>query len=96
MNSGSPSTSSCDQGWRDLYIAALFENDKSKIANKIVQAQTAVVPQRRKLLAFDNDVQQRQVLDNALFSLQALGNCLSIPILGDVEGVNNSLQRTRK
>ena len=33
---------SCDSGWRDLYIAALFENDRAKLAERIVIAQRAI------------------------------------------------------
>jgi hypothetical protein len=79
MNASSSSSRSSDQGWKDLYISALFESDKSKMANKITQAQTAIAFERRRLMALDNDVHERQRLDNALFSLRALRSCLSIP-----------------
>jgi hypothetical protein len=79
MNASSSSARSSNQGWRDLYIAALFENDKSKMANKIAQAQAAIAFERRRLMALDNDIRERQLLDNALFSLRALRSCLAIP-----------------
>lgn len=64
--------------WKDLYIAALFESDKSKIAARISEAQVAISVRRRKLFAAGEDASERQALDTALFSLQALKNCFSI------------------
>jgi hypothetical protein len=68
----------CDGGWRALYIAALFENDRVKVAEKIAMAQHAVAARRRQLFVSGNDAQERQVLDNALFSLHALATSLAI------------------
>jgi hypothetical protein len=64
--------------WKDLYVAALFENNKPKIAERIAQAQVAIVARRRELTVTANDVRERHALDNALFSLEALKTCLSI------------------
>jgi hypothetical protein len=73
---------SCEN-WKDLYIAALFENDKSKLPRRIAEAQKAIGLERKMLLASAPSVrqlaQERQVLDNALFSLQALASCMAIP-----------------
>jgi hypothetical protein len=70
-------------GWKDLYIAALFETDKNRLFEKIAEAQTAIVAPRRELYMSGQDVsesgaQERRVLDTALLSLQALANCLAI------------------
>jgi hypothetical protein len=65
-------------GWKDLYVAALFENDKPKIAQRIATAHTAILARRRELTISAIDVRERHALDNALFSLVALGTCLSI------------------
>jgi hypothetical protein len=69
--------------WKDLYMVALFERDKTKLAGKIAAAQTEIKMLRRKLSRANNlgidqvDYRnERQALDNALFSLQALANCL--------------------
>jgi hypothetical protein len=63
--------------WKALYTAALFENDKSKIALKIAEAQQAIIARRRISLS-GTDTKERQVLDTALLSLQALANCFAI------------------
>jgi hypothetical protein len=61
--------------WKDLYMEALFERDKTKLSERIAAAQLAIETRRRELFNFGNP-QERQVLDNALFSLQALATCL--------------------
>jgi hypothetical protein len=70
-------------GWRDLYVSALFENNKAKLAEKIADAQSAIVARRQELFMSGNDrseidPRERQILDTALLSLQALANCLAI------------------
>jgi hypothetical protein len=57
----------------------LFESDKSKIAHRIAEAQLEIATQIRKLF-IAGDTEERQALDNALFSLQALRTCLSISL----------------
>jgi hypothetical protein len=66
------------QGWRELYIAALFESDRNRIGEKIGQAQVAIGARRREIFLSGNDAHERQVLDTPLFSLQSLSNCLAI------------------
>jgi hypothetical protein len=73
-----PSAEQFCNSWKDLYIAALFENDKPKIAGRIAEAQAAILARRRKLTVSVADVRERHSLDNALFSLEALRTCLSI------------------
>jgi hypothetical protein len=74
---------SCENNWKDLYMAALFENDKGKLPKRIAEAQKAIGLERKKLLLSARSIrgisQERQVLDNALFSLQALASCMAIP-----------------
>jgi hypothetical protein len=69
-------TKSCDANWKELYIAALFESDKAKLAAKITRAEVAIVARRRKSMMPGGDMQERNVLDAALLSLQALASCL--------------------
>jgi hypothetical protein len=64
--------------WKDLYIAALFENDKAKLAERIALAQLVISSRRKELLMSRNDTEERQGLDNALFSLHALATSLAI------------------
>lgn len=67
-----------ERSWRDLYVAALFEKDRTKLPQRIMEARAAIADRRRKLFASGNDARERQVLDNALFSLGALKLCLYI------------------
>jgi len=74
----SPLPAASPDRWKELYIAALFENDKSKIGERIERAQMAIVARRQESFVPGNQTQERQVLDTALLSLQALASCLSI------------------
>ena len=76
MKESPSATSSAHKRWRKLYLAALFENDNSKLARKIAEAQVAIVAQRKDSLM--SDPKDRQVLDTALLCLQALANCSAI------------------
>jgi hypothetical protein len=78
MISGSVPTESSKVGWKELYTSALFETDKSKMAGKIIEAQTAILIRRRELMKVGADIRERQGLDTALLSLQALANCLEL------------------
>ncbi len=71
-------TDSSRVGWKELYTSALFETDKSKMAGKIAQAQASILRRRRELMKADADIRERQGLDTALLSLQALANCLEL------------------
>lgn len=63
--------------WKDLYVAALFENDKTRLAQRIAAAQIAIAARRHQVVS-GNDFEERRVLDNAAFSLQALAQCFSL------------------
>jgi len=70
------------RNWKQLYLEALFENDKRVIPARIGKAYRAIVTRRQELLRFEHsNVVERNALDNALFSLQALRECLAIPAL---------------
>jgi hypothetical protein len=73
-----PSPDQLYTSWKDLYVAALFESDKPKIAERIAEAQGAILARKRNLTISVADVRERHALDNALFSLEALRTCLSI------------------
>jgi len=63
--------------WRDLYTAALFETDNDRIPTRISEAQQAIVARARELFAAGTDtIEEDQALDDALYALQALNNCL--------------------
>jgi hypothetical protein len=69
--------------WKELYIAALYESDRSKLVKRISEAQRAIQAERKKLFVSARDLrniaQERQALDAASFFLQALASCTVIP-----------------
>jgi hypothetical protein len=65
------------RNWRDLYTAALFETDKSRVPNRIADAEKAIVARARELFSAGADtIEEDQALDDALYALRALQNCL--------------------
>lgn len=66
------------RNWRDLYTAALFETDESRIPLRIADAEKAIVARARELFAAGADtIEEDQALDDALYALRALQSCLS-------------------
>ena len=74
MNTGSP-ISLNGRAWRDLYKAALFEVDNTRLPDRIAQAEAALVARARKLfhIAGDN-IEEEQALDYSMYALHALRN----------------------
>ncbi len=74
MNTGS-SKSLDSRAWRELYKAALFEVDKTKLPGRIEQAETALALRARELfhVAGDN-IEEGEALDDAMYALHALQN----------------------
>ena len=67
------------QSWRELYTAALFETDQNRIPERIAQAEKAIVARARELFAASSDtIEEDQALDDALYALRALQNCLQV------------------
>ena len=53
--------------WHDLYHAALFETDRSKISERIAGAEKAILARIKELLAVTSDhIEENQVVDDAL------------------------------
>lgn len=60
-------------GWRELYIAALFETNRSLIPVRIAEAEEAIVTRARELFSAGNDtIEEDQALEDALYALRAL------------------------
>ena len=74
MNTGS-SKSLGSRAWRDLYKAAIFEVDKTRLPHRIAQAEEALVVRPRELfhIAGDN-IEEEQALDDTMYALHALRN----------------------
>ncbi len=72
MNTGS-SISLSSRAWRDLYKAALFEVDKTRIPERIAQAEEALVVRARELFHIGGDnIEEEQALDDTMYALHAL------------------------
>ena len=78
MNTGS--SKSLESGaWKDLYTAGLFEVDKTKLPERIAQAEEALALRARELfhVAGDN-IEEGEALDDAMYALHALRNTSQI------------------
>jgi hypothetical protein len=63
--------------WHALYQAALFESDRSKIPARIDIAEQAILERVKQLFVAKSDhVEEDQILDDALYALRALRNCV--------------------
>ncbi len=69
-------SSTSQPGWRALYRAALFETDRDRTTERIVEAERAILARVKELFATTGDhIEEDQVLDDALYALGALRNC---------------------
>jgi hypothetical protein len=65
------------RSWRELYTAALFETDQNRVPHRIADAEKAIVARTRELFSAGSDtIEEDQALDDALYALHALQNCL--------------------
>lgn len=63
--------------WRGLYHAALFETDTSKLEGRIEEARKALIVRSRELFVTSPNYDgEPEAIENALYALQALENCL--------------------
>jgi hypothetical protein len=63
--------------WRDLYLQALFETDRSRVSVRITEAERALLRRERELFTDSNGKAEREAVTNALHALSALKMCLS-------------------
>ncbi len=78
MSTAVSSSSTTSAAWRELYKAALFETDKREIAMRIAAAEKAIMQRARQLFSAGTDSEEDQALDDALYALHALQNCLGL------------------
>jgi len=64
--------------WRDLYLQALFEADRSRMYSRIVEAERALFRREHELFADSNGRAEREAVVNALNALNALRSCLGL------------------
>ena len=64
--------------WHALYQAALFETDRQMIPARIAEAEKAILNRVKELFVVNTDhIEEDQVLDDALYALRALRNCVA-------------------
>ncbi len=64
--------------WHALYQAALFETDRQMIPARINEAEKAILERVKELFAAETDhIEEDQILDDALYALRALRNCVA-------------------
>ena len=67
------------RSWRGLYKAALFETDASRLPLRMEEARRALVFLSRELFAASpSDDGETEAIENALYALNALENCLRL------------------
>ena len=67
------------RSWRGLYKAALFETDASKLQLRIEEARRALVFRSRELFAASPNYDgETEAIENTLYALQLLENCLQL------------------
>jgi hypothetical protein len=71
-----PTANTVPFDWRDLYLQAVFETDRSRLRARITAAQRALVLREHELFADCNARAEREALASALNALYALGTCL--------------------
>ena len=64
--------------WRDLYLQALFEADRSRMYSRIVEAERALFRREHELFNDLNGRVEREAVANALNALYALRTCLGL------------------
>ena len=72
--------SSC---WCDLYESALFETDRSKLPERIADAEKAIVARARELFSMTTGyIEEVQAIEHALYALRTLQTCLELKAAG--------------
>jgi hypothetical protein len=60
--------------WKEVYKAALFEDDNTKIPQRIADAENALAARALELYgASDDQVREQQAMENAKYFLRVLG-----------------------
>ena len=66
-------------GWREPYLAALFETDKQELPYRIAEAESALLARTRELfLVSEHSGEEGKALDKGLYALRALRDCFAL------------------
>lgn len=61
--------------WKEIYKAALFEDDNSKIPQRIAEAERALAARALEVFgASDDQIREQRAMENARYFLRMLGN----------------------
>ena len=61
--------------WRELYKAALSESDKSKLPERVAEAEKVIALRARELFqAAGDNGEETEALDDVMYALRALGS----------------------
>jgi hypothetical protein len=60
------------EDWRELYKAALFEEDDARIAQRIAEAERALAARAMELVGAENQGREQQAMENATYFLRLL------------------------
>jgi len=67
--------SSICRDWKEVYKAALFEDDNSKIPQRIADAERALAARATELWgASDDQIREQKAMENARYFLRVLGS----------------------
>jgi len=66
------------QRWHAAYMAALFETDRNRMAERITHARHLILLREQQLLAGHVDPGEKNALDRAMYALRALRTCLGL------------------
>lgn len=65
--------------WKEIYKAALFEDDNSKIPQRIAEAERALAARALELFgASDDPIREQRAMENARYFLRVLGTTQGI------------------
>ena len=71
--------SSLRRDWKEIYKAALFEDDNSKIPQRIAEAERALAARALELFgASDDQIREQRAMENARYFLRVLGTTQGI------------------
>ena len=75
MNPGS-SPAPKRTSWKTLYRAAILETNKSIISKRVYEAEEAVLARGREIFYGNNEAEEKEALEDALYALRAYKTAL--------------------
>jgi hypothetical protein len=85
--------SSMCRDWKEVYKAALFEDDNTKIPQRIADAERALAARASELYgASDDQIREQQAMENARYFLRVLGTSQGLLNSGDYINQKRNVQ----